>query len=135
VIVVDTSVLSLSFRRPRKHQKESRRAVVFREIILADEPVGIPASCLQEVLSGVADDAQFNRLKRLLSPFPLLLATRETHELAARIFASCRQGGISAVTPDCLIAATAIERRARLFTADQDFSHMQRRCGLVLYDV
>jgi len=76
---------------------------------------------LQELLSGVRRPAERERLKALLDPFPMLLADRDAHLLAARISRACRAKGVAAATVDCLIAAQTIASGASLLTADQDF--------------
>ena len=134
MIVLDTSVLSLSFRRrPRRAGKsEPPEATRLRRLIESDEPLAIPGLCFQELLSGVSDLAQFRRLRRLLEGFPLLLAREETHEAAARIHWECRSKGVQSSGTDCLIAAHAIEAGGSLFTADRDFERISRCCPLRL---
>ena len=134
MILLDTSVLSLAFRRPRRADAQPSEARRLAELVERDEPLCIPGICLQELLSGVATEAQFTRLQRLLEPFPLLLATRDLHHAAARIHAACRRAGVATTSADCLIAATAIEARGQLFTADKDFARMRAHCALVLFD-
>jgi predicted nucleic acid-binding protein len=87
---------------------------------------------LQELLSGVLADAEYNRLKNLMKGFPLILATREHHLEAARITNTCRQAGISVSTVDCLIAAMAIAKKAQLLTGDADFGRIASCCDLHL---
>jgi len=135
IIVLETSVLSLVFRRPRRVETQAVEARRLAELIQADEHLCIPGICMQELLSGVATEIQFTRLLRLIDPFSLLLASREIHLAAARIHAACRRAGVAASGPDCLIAATAIDAGGQLFTTDKDFARMQRHCGLVLFEL
>lgn len=95
-------------------------------------PVFLPGICLQEVLSGVRTREQFERLTRVLSPFPVLLASRAHHLAAARIANACRAAGVAATAVDALIAAITLEHRARLLTTDDDFERIARLCGLQL---
>jgi len=134
VILVDTSVLSLAFRRRRQSQPEPRPVQIFRRLILEDTPVAIPGIVLQEILSGVRTDIQFARLQRLLEAFSILTAERQDHVLAAQISNACRRKGLSMSAVDCLIAALATSREAFLFTLDEDFSRMAPNCGLKLYN-
>ncbi|MDB4956354.1 MAG: PilT protein [Myxococcales bacterium] len=133
MIVLDTSVLSLAFRRPR------HRAPLFPEVqqlgvlIKADAIVAVPGIVLQEVLSGVKTREGFTKLEDLLGGFPLLLATRDHHVVAAEIRTTCRAAGVAASGIDCLIAAHAISNDAELFTTDDDFRKMAPHCRLALH--
>jgi len=132
VIVLDTTVLSHAFRRS---QASSLVAARLRRLIEEDEPLSVPGIVLQELLSGIREPAQFAKLQELMIGFPILLASREDHVTGARIANDCRRAGIAATTPDCLIAAQAIARGARLFTTDQDFLHMARHSQLRLFQI
>ncbi len=133
MIFVDTSVLSLAFRRRLKSSAEAPQAKILRHLVSEDHPVVVPGVVLQELLSGVKASEEFERLRDLLDGFPLLLATREHHIAAAKISNACRQGGIAASAIDCLIAAMTIATKSRLLTADADFMRMVPLCGLRLY--
>jgi predicted nucleic acid-binding protein len=133
LIALDTSVLSLAFRRTRRAASREHPAVQrLREAIREGVPVLLPGICLQEVLSGVRTPEQFDRLTRVLSPFPVLLASRAHHVAAARIANACRTAGVAATAVDALIAAITLEHRARLLTTDGDFEHIAGVCGLQL---
>lgn len=90
------------------------------------EPLAVPGIVLQELLSGVRTREQFERLDGVMQPFPLLLATREHHLLAARITNTCRAAGIATTTPDTLIAASTILAGGTLLTWDADFAYIAR---------
>ncbi len=92
----------------------------------------VPGICLQEVLSGVRTGEQFARLTSLMSPFPVLLASRAHHLAAARIANACRSGGVAVAAIDALVAALTLEHSARLLTTDDDFRHIAPHCGLKL---
>ena len=132
MIVLDTSILSLAFRR-RPGAPRDPRALRFAELLEEDEPMAVPAVVLQEFLSGIRDELTFRRLDDLLGGFPLLLATRATHVAAAKIRNACRDRGVAASTVDVLIAAHAIESRGALFTSDDDFRHIASVCPLALF--
>lgn len=133
MILVDTSVWSMAFRRRSSGVKEPDEARVLRELIEADEDVALPGIVLQEILSGVREEAQFERLKEVLLGFPRVLASEQTHIEAARITNTCRSRGVAVSTVDCLIAAMAIEHNAHLFTGDKDFTYMADHCALRLF--
>ena len=132
MIVVDTSVLSLAYRRGRTSVAPGPHVKRFARLVATDELVAIPGIVLQELLSGVRTEAAFRRLDDAMGGFPLLLATRATHVRAARIRSQCRARGIAASTVDCLIAGHALEADAALLTADADFGHIAIVCGLEL---
>ena len=88
---------------------------------------------LQEMLSGIKDKEQFDRLRAILAGFRLILATEETHIEAARLANACRAKGVAVSTADCLIAALAIEHDAWIFTTDKDFVHMSAHCDLQIF--
>ena len=132
MILVDTSVLSLAFRRRVKTGSEPSLVQSLRRLVEEDQPVTVPGIVLQELLSGVRTETEFERLQDLMEGFPLVLATREHHVGAARIANACRQAGITVSTVDCLIAAIAVERKSQLLTSDEDFKRMAPHCGLRL---
>jgi len=132
VIVLDTSILSLAFRRSTAASATAR---TLQRLIEDDEPLAVPGIVLQELLSGIREPAQCERLREILAGFPLLLASQAEHVSAARIAKDCRRAGIATATPDCLISALSIGRNARLMTTDRDFVHMAEHCELQLYEL
>jgi predicted nucleic acid-binding protein len=132
VILLDTTILSLAFRRRRGDTAPPADVSRLRHLIEVDAPLAIPGIVYQEVLSGVRDEPQSVRLERLLEGFPLVLATQVHHLHAARLANACRRAGIAVSTPDCLIAATAAEEEAELFTLDADFTRIARHWPLRL---
>jgi len=135
VILLDTSVLSLVFRRRGSREPEPHLVEAVRRMLREDVPLTVPGIVLQEVLSGVRTDAQFLRLKSLLEAFPILVAERHHHVRAARIANACRRKGVAVSAVDCLISALATEHDAPLLTTDEDFFRMAPHCGLTLFRV
>ena len=133
MILVDTSVWSLTFRRRNRNAVQPPEATALRSLIEADEEVVLPGIVLQELLSGIRETSEFMRLQEVLSGFPLILATHESHVQAARIANACRGKGVAVSTVVCLIAAMTIQHQARLFTADKDFVLMAEHCRLELF--
>ena len=132
MILLDTTTLSLAYCRHHRVEPESPEVEILRQMILNDVPLAVPGIVLQEVLSGVRTEAQFERLKRLLEPFPILTAEPRHHVLAAKIANACRRKGVATSTVDCLIAALATSSDASLFTLDEDFVRMVPLCGMKL---
>lgn len=108
---------------------------LLKKLTLEKHPVALLGVVLQEILSGVRDPAQGERIKELLEGYPLVLATKEQHIEAANISNVCRKAGISAATVDCLIAAQCIMINGVLLTLDEDFKRISKCCGLRLYPI
>lgn len=131
MILLDTSVLSHVFRRPRP---DSSPDVISQFTALVEKgfPLAIPGIVLQELLSGVRDPRNFDRLRAAIEGFPLLLAEEPDHVEAARLMNLLRRRGITAPSFDALIAAMTILRQGVLFTIDRDFESFSRYAPLRL---
>ena len=89
---------------------------------------------VMEILAGARDDADRNRLRRLLYGQEFLpVEGPADYERAAELYRLCRRGG---KTPrklsDCLIAAVAIRNDAELLCEDADFQAIARHAPLRL---
>jgi predicted nucleic acid-binding protein len=89
---------------------------------------------VMEILAGARDDADRDRLRRLLYGLEFLAVEGPTdYESAAELYRLCRRGG---ETPrklsDCLIAAVAIRNEAALLCEDADFIAIARHTSLQL---
>jgi predicted nucleic acid-binding protein len=80
----------------------------------------------------VRSPSDFERLIKLLKPFPLISTTRETYLLAARLRNHCRRKGIQASPVDFLITAVCVENGYPLLTSDRDFLLISRHSDLAL---
>lgn len=133
MILLDTSVLSAVLRRRRPGDAEPRLAERLSALLDGEETVGIPGIVLQEILTGVKEAAQFQALRRaVVRGFPVVAAKAADHILAADIANKCRNKGIAVSAGDALIAAVAIQARARLFTSDADFALIAKHTALRL---
>ncbi len=133
MILVDTSILSLAFRRREKANSEPSHVRILRRLVAENAPLAVPGIVLQELLSGVRTEDEFHRLQGLMEGFPLVLASREHHLEAAQIANQCRSAGVSVSTVDCLIAAMAIKTNSQLLSTDKDFARMAFHCSLQLF--
>jgi len=124
MILVDTCVWSLAFRRRDASRAEAPAARELRRLIEEDEPVSIPGIVLQELLSGLRDEAQLRKLLGALEGFPCRLASPSHHIAAARLLNRCRSEGVTVSAIDCLIAALCIQTGAALLTTDRDFERI-----------
>jgi len=135
VIVIDTSVLSHAFHR-RPVDVEPHKCVHALEQLISDEAeLAIPGVVFQELMSGIKSAKQSDLLEESLDGFPLILASRGTHKLAARLVNTCRANGVATSSLDALIAATSIECDAQLFTTDTDFERVQECSELSLLNL
>jgi len=134
VILFDTSILSLAFRRARPGPKERRIADVVADLMTGEASLGLPGIVLQEVLSGIRSEKQFEDLKRrLLTAFEIHLPTTPDYVAAARLKNQCLTKGITASGPDCLIAAQTMNGKHELFTTDPDFEAIAKHARLKLF--
>ena len=72
----------------------------------------------QEVLSGIKEPAQFERLRTALAAFPDEPITTAHYEEAARFFNICRSRGVECGAIDILLCAVATRERWSLLTND-----------------
>ena len=126
-VLVDTSIWSLALRRTGA---APRLLVVELEQLISDLRVEMIGPIRQELLSGVRQQAQFERLRDYLRPFPDLPLTTADYELAAEFFNRCRAQGIQGSNTDFLICAVAVNHSLTIFTNDQDFGLFQRQVHL-----
>lgn len=122
MILLDTSVVSTVLRRRKAMGREAEVADRLEQLMATDRPIALPGLVLQEVLSGIREESQFEVVLRTAeATFPILLARRDHHILAAQAVNACRRAGITVSATDALIAAQAIGYDAELFTMDPDF--------------
>lgn len=95
---------------------------------IQDGRIGMIGPIRQEVLSGVKDQAQFEKLRAALEAFPDETLTTAHYEEAARLFNLCRSLGVECGSTDILICAVAVEMRWAISTYDQGL----KRCIEVL---
>lgn len=122
-VLVDTSVWTLALRRPKQSGKvaEKGEARELRKLITAAN-VAIIGPIRQELLSGIREQAQFDRIRNKLSVFPDLTVESADYETAAVFFNRCRLNGIQGSNTDFLICAVAIRKDMPILTTDGDFS-------------
>jgi len=129
--LVDASVWSLALRRTGT--SPSPTTTELRKLIVA-HLVEIIGPIRQEVLSGIRNPAQFDRLEASLAAFPDIVLETEDYVTAAKFFNLCRSKGIQGSNTDFLICAVAVRRDLSIFTNDQDFSHFAKCLPIVLHE-
>lgn len=134
MIVLDTSILSAVLRRRKRGAAEEALAGRVTELLKSEEQVAVPGIVLQELLSGIAEQKQAERvLAAVHESFQTILATEGDHLKAADLFNRAARKGVAVSTPDALIAAQAFNRRARLFAVDGDFPRLAEVTGVRLF--
>jgi predicted nucleic acid-binding protein len=122
IALIDTSVWSLALRRKASNlSRAERSAVADLTDLIAEGRARIVGVIRQEVLTGIKLQAQFEKLRLVLSPFPDEFAAAADHEAAAEASNECRSRGIVSPLVDALICAIAIRRGWSIFTTDPDF--------------
>ena len=131
-VLVDTSVWSLALRKKRPSYDDQAIITELKELI-RDVRVVMIGPIRQELLSGIADDGQYRRLRTKLEAFDDLFIHQRDYEEAAAIYNRCRSKGIQGSHTDFLMCAVAIQRDFSVFTVDRDFEYYARHVSVRLY--
>ncbi len=134
-VLVDTCIWSAAFRR--KHHKDQtlpEEILVLKRLIQQHRAVMIGA-ILQEVLTGIREVQQFDRLKEQVSAFELLPLEQMHYLQAAQLSNICRSKGVQGSHTDLLICAAAIHYQIPVLTVDNDFLHYAKHLPLSLLHV
>jgi predicted nucleic acid-binding protein len=86
----------------------------------------------QELLSGISDIAQFNRLKDIISSFEDLTIETGHYIKAAEFSNICRNKGVRGSTIDFLICAVAKAENLAIFSTDRDFENFRKHLPVKL---
>jgi predicted nucleic acid-binding protein len=129
-VLADTCAWSLLLRRKSKTElsEEEQSLVASLTEAIRDGRVVIIGPIRQEVLSGIKDLAQFEKLRAALAAFRHESLTSLHFEDAARLFNLCRNHGVTCGSTDILICTVAIQKHWTLLTNDGGI----KRCIAVL---
>lgn len=119
-ILIDSCVWLLALRRKNKallSNDELRIVAVLSEAI-QNGRIAIIGPIRQEVLSGVKEAVQFERLRSALEVFPDKPIATSHYLEAARLFNLCRSHGVECGAVDILICAVALRERWSILTTD-----------------
>lgn len=134
MILVDTPIWSLALRRRQTDLSGvERRHVEEWERLVRQGAAQLIGPIRQELLSGVRDEAAWERLRHALSPFPDLQLTTPDYELASPFFNRCRARGITGSAIDLAICAVAHRYELPIYTTDSDFTRYAEILGLSLH--
>lgn len=134
MVLVDTVVWSLALRRPADRLSDPQLIIVNElKQLIVDGRVLMIGPIRQELLSGIREEQQFNRIRSLLRAFPDEPLTTGDFEAAGSLHNACRSAGMSGSSVDLLLCAVAISRKASVFTTDQDFGRYAAVVPLLLH--
>lgn len=131
-VLVDTAIWSLALRRRGRPENQSTRSELAS--LVEDGRVVMIGPIRQEILSGIKESAQFDRLREHLRAFPDIEISSSDYEEAASFFNRCRGKGIQGSNTDFLICAIAARNGFSIFTTDEDFTHFAGVLPIVLHD-
>lgn len=127
MVLVDTPVWSMAFRRMSSDLNARQRVLRSAlENLITEGRVALLGVIRQELLSGIREERQFQRLRNQLRAFPDVGLAVDDYEEAARFGNICRAAGIAASAVDLLICAVASRHDWPILTVDQDFARYSR---------
>jgi len=131
-VLVDTPIWSVALRRRARDETTSLRVEL--SSLVEDGRVVIIGAIRQELLSGIKEHAQFERLREHLRAFPDTETLMDDYEQAAAFYNRCRARGIQGSNTDFLICAMAVRNDFSIFTTDEDFTHFVKVLPITLYE-
>ncbi len=119
-VLVDTSVWSLSLRRSKAANlnREDQRHIAALTDAIANGRVAMIGPIRQELLSGIKETSQYEKLKTYLRNFRDEALRSEDFEVAARLYNLCRSRGVECGPIDMLIFAVAVDRNWEILFLD-----------------
>lgn len=130
-VLVDTSIWSLALRRVKSNEKDKAIVSQLSEFI-KEGRVRIIGPIRQELLSGISEEANYQKLKVRLSFFEDLAISTENYERAAEMSNTCRKKGVNGSLVDFLICSVAEYYHLSIFTTDKDFFHYAKHLPIRL---
>jgi len=130
-IIVDTCVWSLALR----HNGTGKQSIHVTELenLIFDHRVQLIGPVQQELLSGIRQEAQFEKLQKSLRSFPNLPITTADYVLAAKFFNLCRSKSVQGSNTDFLICALAVQNSVPIYTTDRDFEYFVKHLPITLH--
>jgi predicted nucleic acid-binding protein len=120
-VLVDSCVWSLALRRSKSAalSLDEKQAIVRLKDLIEEGRTAMVGPIRQELLSGLRDTAQFEKLRSALAAFQDEELTAADYEEAARLYNLCRRRGWSCGPVDILICAVARARGWKIWTRDE----------------
>lgn len=133
-VLVDTSAWSLALRRKASDLNTEEKAIVDELTRLIREGrTRITGFIRQELLSGIKNSSQYEKLRDILRTFPDESLDTADYEAAAEAGNKCRAKGIATTAPDMLICAVAQSRDWSVFSTDPDFQKYAKVLAIKLH--
>ena len=129
-VLPDTPIWSAALRRQANATHPYRTEMVK---LVNHGVVEIIGPIRQELLSGIREQSQVERVREHLRRFPDLQITTDHYEEAASFYNRCRSKGIQGSATDFLICAVATQNDLVIFTDDRDFVSYGKVLPIRLY--
>src|SRR5690349_512520 len=121
-VLVDTCVWSLALRRrPETLSAAEKRALARLQELALSGTARLIGPIRQEILTGIKEYAQFEKLRDRLRGFEDEALLEEDFEVAAEMSNSCLRRGVAAPDVDLLICSVAFRRDWSIWSNDKDF--------------
>jgi predicted nucleic acid-binding protein len=135
-VLVDTPIWSLALRRKSSDlsARESALTSALTDLIRSDK-AQLLGVVRQELLSGIAHEDRFRKIRNYLRPFEDPRLEVADYEEAAQMSNRCRAQGVADSPVDFLICATAHRRNWQIFTSDRDFERYRDILGVGLFEI
>jgi predicted nucleic acid-binding protein len=131
-VLVDTSIWLIALRRA--DHGDGPEVTELRRLI-TEHLIEIVGPIRQEILSGVREHSQFERLEAHLQSFPDAPIRTEDYVTAAKFFNLCRSKGVQGSNTDFLICAVAVRSDFAIFTTDGDFALFADHLPIILHEI
>ena len=136
MVLVDTPVWSLALRsKPADLNARERVLTHALAELIREGRAQIMGVVRQELLSGMREAQNFDRLRDYLRAFDDPQIDVLDYEKAAELHNRCRARGIAGSAIEFLICAVAQRRDWQVFTTDIDFERYKTALSLRLYRV
>lgn len=130
-LFVDTSIWSSALRRDIPDVTPQTKALV--QALETGQIVVTTGLVLQELLQGFSGPKARDSIVERFAALPFLAPDRADHIAAAELRNECRRAGLQIGTIDALLAQLCIRHDLTMLTADRDFEHLAKHCGLQLW--
>jgi predicted nucleic acid-binding protein len=132
-VLVDTPIWSLALRRRTRSQNMPATSAL--AALIEEGRVAIIGPIRQELLSGLKERRQFDRLREHLRAFTDTEITVDDFEEAASFYNRCRAKGVQGSNTDFLMCAVAVRNEFSIFTTDEDFRHFAKVLPIDVYKI
>jgi predicted nucleic acid-binding protein len=134
-VLVDTGIWSLALRRNGKISDVEQGLTALLADLIREKRARLIGSIRQELLSGIRDLGQYDRLRKYLHAFPDEPLDASDYEQAAYRSNQCRSRGIAGSPAAHLICAVALTRKWHILTTDADFKAYANVMPILIYPI